>query len=276
MKRYTIRGKKIYKKNKKSKRKFKINLKYGGGKTNALCLLIKSPNTIWLDFLNGFTDIYDIYIMIDDNTVDIKALGLTYPGITCLQINNEECKNAKYWDLNYFLGKEVTSWEKAIYYFCTKNTSYEYVWFCEEDVFIHNKDILVNIDKKHNSADLLCTDLIYNTSGELKSWWHWYKAKKVFKLPWRAGLVCLCRMSRKLLEKVKAFAEEHNKLDFLEMLFPTLADHNNMLIEEPEEFSGIQYPAISESTIYNFNKIYHAIKNIEQHKILRNKNAISH
>lgn len=266
-----IKSKVIHNKNKKSKRSHRITLKHGGGKTHAFCLIIKNPSEIWLDFLNGFTDIYDVYIVIDDNTHDITEYSLRYPGIKLLQFNNKECRDAGFWDLNYLMKKDVTAWEKALYYFCIKNTSYENVWFCEEDVFFDNKDILANIDKKYIKSDLLYNNIGNNTSGELTSWEHWHRGKDLLRLPWLAGMVCLCRMSRRLLEKIKAFAKKNKKLEFLEILFPTLASHNNMLIEEPEELSKIKFSPISKSNINGSNKAYHAVKNIKQHAEYRSK-----
>lgn len=271
MKLFTARSKNIHNKKKKGKRYSRIKRMRGGSKKNALCLLVRKPNVIWLDFLNGFSDMYDLYVVIDDNTVSLNDFISKYPSIKFLQFNDYECKAAGFWDVNYLMNKEVTAWDKSLYYFCIKNTSYDYVWFCEEDVFFYNKEILTNIDKKHSKADLLCTNLNHNISGELTSWWHWYKAKDLFNLPWSAALVCMCRMSRKLLERVKAFSEQHKKLEFLEVLFAILAHQNNMSIEEPEEFSGITFPVIPENNVDNSNRIYHAVKNIEQHAKYRSK-----
>jgi len=91
---------------------------------NCICLICYKPNDIWIDFLSKFTK-YDIYIIIDDNSIQHDKLS----NINIIQINDNECIKNGFVNMNFTIKKDVTSWEKAIYYFSTINTRYNNVWF---------------------------------------------------------------------------------------------------------------------------------------------------
>lgn len=65
----------------------------------AICLITFEPNKIYLDFLNKF-DIYDIYIIIDDNN-NYNEIKLQYPKINFIQIKNEHCLNSGFMNTSY-------------------------------------------------------------------------------------------------------------------------------------------------------------------------------
>lgn len=56
-----------------------------------VCLICYKPNSNWIDFLQKFTK-YDIYIIIDDNSINYKQQYSNFININIIQINNEECK----------------------------------------------------------------------------------------------------------------------------------------------------------------------------------------
>jgi hypothetical protein len=233
----------------------------------AVSLLVREPNVIWLNFLNTFTEDYDVYVIIDDYNFSTIQLESQYPNINFIKIKDDTCKKSGFFNVNYVFPKTPTAWDKGLYYFCVVNKNYDYVWFIEDDVYIPNKKILKSIDKKHPDTHLLCGDIgVYrNYDG----WSHWNQAKNYFKQPWANGLQCVCRISKKLLNKINDFANENKTLTFLEVLFPTLAHQNNLSSTAPDEFKNVLWSQ-------NFNKledldsknIFHPIKNIEdQHKL---------
>ena len=76
--------------------------------------------------------------MIDDNSIDYKERYSQFLNVNIIQIKDEECKSRGFVNMNFFINKDITSWEKAIYYFSTINTEYNKVWFFEDDVFFHD------------------------------------------------------------------------------------------------------------------------------------------
>ena len=235
---------------------------------NAFCLLTFKPNDIWIDFLSKVVD-YDIYVFIDDNSMIYKS---PYPNIKFIQYNDDECYNKGWYDINFFIKKDVTAWDKALYYFSIINTSYEYVWFCEDDVFIPNMNVLTKLDNKYNNIDLICKEHLINDKGlDVKDGWpHWHKAN-TFNLPWVHSMQCICRISNKLLSKINDYVIKNNKLEFLEILFSTLAHQNQLTIENPNELSKITWREVFDYDKLDTNILYHPMKNIDDHKLLRDK-----
>lgn len=180
-------------------------------KKTAVCLICFKPDDIWFDFLSRFTE-YDVYMVIDDNSLDYKKKYSEYKNIHIIQIKNEECEMNGFKKMTITVGKLICAWDKAMYYFSSVNRRYTNVWFFEDDVFFYNEKTLTNIDSKYN-GDLLSnkTNLNY-VSG--KKFWHWGRIDVKFPPPYYRAMVCCIRLSKKMLSKVKDYADEHKTLFF--------------------------------------------------------------
>jgi hypothetical protein len=159
--------------------------------------------------------------MIDDNSKDYKRQYIKFTNINIIQIDNEECKQKGFINMNFTINKELTSWEKSIYYFSTINTEYNKLWFFEDDVFFYDEQSLLYIDSKYDNSDLLSNSYGENVNGH-KNDWHWHKIDIKFQPPYYFTMVCCVRMTFNLLSEIKNYANEHNTLFFLEALFPTI------------------------------------------------------
>ena len=245
---------------------FKKTVFEGFNKKYALCLLTVKPNNIHLEFFNKF-DKYDVYVFVDNNSININDFEIKYPNIHFIQFPDEKVIEEGYWESSYVIPKKTISWDKALYYFSKINTSYIYVWFIEDDVYIPKQESLILLDKYLN--DLICNKFISNFDG--KEGWHWGQAEPYFELPWAGGLQCICRLSNRLLNKIKEFVYKHKKLTFIEVLFATLVIQNNYSYICPDEFVEIDCCKTHKISNLDPNILYHPIKNIEDHKILRQK-----
>jgi len=231
----------------------------------AFCLLIRDPHIIWLDFLKKFKN-YDIYIVID-NPGDYSNLKEEYSNITFVEIDDEECKNSNYVNSDYIFSKIVAT-DRAYYYFNKIKTTYDHIWFCEDDVFFFNENTLINIDNKYPSADLLVPQI--NFKDEDHDWPHWHAAGNKLELPHAHSLICLSRVSKNLMIKLDNFVIENKYLVYKEILFHTLCLNNDMQIETPSELKSITL--YKDWTIDEINTVdcYHPIKNLEEHVFFRN------
>lgn len=230
---------------------------------NCICLICKFPDDIWMEFLSSFTE-YDIFIIVDDN---IKQYESIYDNIKIIQISEEECKKNGFMDMNFCIGKFISGWDKAIYYFSSLNTSYDNIWFMEDDVFFMNENTLLNIDLKYNG------DLLSNTYGENKTGhknnWHWYRINISFPPPYYCAMVCSVRMSKKLLACIKNYADENKTLFFLEALFPSICFHNNLKYDVPDEMKEINYRKEFVKDDIDSINLFHPIKNFQHHLLFR-------
>lgn len=96
---------------------------------NIICLITLHPNKIWCDFLNSFRN-YIVYVIVDYNKFKLTEFQKKYSNITFIQIENINCKLSGYTNMNFILKKEITGWEKALYYFNInlKAIDYNFVW----------------------------------------------------------------------------------------------------------------------------------------------------
>jgi hypothetical protein len=243
---------------------------------SALCLLVKTPNKIWIDFLNTFTE-YDVFVVIDDNLLNYAEI---YEGvkdhITFVQINNNYCYEKNYTHCNSAVGfPEIISWDKAIYCLNEIYTNYQHMWFIEDDVFLYSEKALLDIDQNpaYTNSDLLTATndiMIHNDESKWNEWWnHWVNIHDKISLPWSHSMVCACRVSRNLLDKVIKYKQTRGHLFFIEAMFNTIALQNDLEIRCPSELSTIHWRTSWPVSEIDIKKLYHPLKNIEEHKYIR-------
>ena len=239
---------------------------------NAFCLITIQPNDIWLDFLQKFTSTYDVYIMIDDNSYNCTENISKYPNINFIQIEKNKCKTAGYIysSTSAIQDKDIIAWDKALYYFTIENRNYDNIWFCEDDVYIHSINVIEKLDHDYFTADLICKENIINNTGTLYDWYHMYNAVGYFELPWYNSMICVCRISLKLLDNMYKYVSHFGKLNFIELMIPTIANQNGMVIVTPPELHTVQYRTEWNKDDIDKSKIYHPFKNMNDHLYMRN------
>lgn len=211
-------------------------------------------------------------MIIDDNKYNIYEKKNKYKNINFIQIENNICKSKKYFNLTTCtIKKDVTGWDKALYYFTFINNNFNNVWFIEDDVYFYNENILKIIDKEYKSSDFLSKKFKYCN----KYWYHWKSIDIKFKSPHYFAMCCIIRCSNKLIKCIKKYIDTYEKLEFLEYFFPPVANKNNLICNTPKYFDNIYWNKSlllnNIQDLYNCNKnnFYHPIKNINIHKKLR-------
>jgi hypothetical protein len=241
------------------------NMSNSGSQRNAIGLICRRPDAIWLDFLSDFKQ-YDVFIITDDNTTDYRDSKSRHPAIHFVQIDAIECENQGFTNLNAVYFNKVTAWDKAVLYFADKNTAYDHIWLFEDDIFFYSEQTIKNIDLKFPQSDLLSAPYKVSTSSS-KDWWWWPEIKVALEAPYYNAMVCGIRVSRKLLDKIRLYASKNNTLFFLEALFPTIALKNNLLYHTPKQFVQVYFRY--NWTAFSKKNIFHPVKNLELHKKAR-------
>jgi hypothetical protein len=231
----------------------------------AIAVICKGPHPVWLEFLSAFKA-YDTYIIVDDDPNDLSSLKSEYPNVHLICVDAKACEQAGFMDTNSAHFKKVNGWDKALYYFAIENTSYEQVWFFEEDVFFYNEDTIKNIDRKFPESDLLTAPYKISTSTS-KDWWWWPMINIPFEQPYYNTMVCGLRVSGNLLSKIKTYAQENHRLFYLEVLFSTLAIKNNLVYHIPKQLEQVYFRY--DWRYLSKSNIFHPIKNIESHPEIR-------
>lgn len=238
---------------------------------NALCLITYKPSEKldYLKFLNTFQD-FDIYVIIDDNSINYENVKEMFQNIKFIQIDNNLCFNSGFINISYItLRKEVTGWDKAIYYFAKNNLEYPNIWFVEDDVYFHSENTILQMDDKYKEEDILC-----NCSyGEAKlNEWLWKYIDIKFTPPYFCGMMCALRLSKKYFDCINDYVNKNKTMFFLEAFFPTIAKHYNLrIIPNPIEFITVTHrDAVPNYNNININYLYHPVKDLNLHSIYRN------
>lgn len=236
---------------------------------SCVCLICFKPNDIWVNFLSKFIK-YNVYIIIDDNSKDYREDYSKFKNINIVQIIDDDCRKNGVINMNFLiLRKDVSGWEKAVYYFSFVNTVYDNVWFFEDDVFFYSEKTLLDIDSNYNKCDLLSNFYTENTCGN-KTSWHWNKIDIKFSPPYYYAMVCCIRLSSDLLLRIKDYANKYNTLFFLEALFPTLCKKYDLQYNTPYQFRNIIWRKNYIDTDLDRSGLFHPIKNTMKHEYYRN------
>lgn len=232
---------------------------------NALCLITYKPNEKleYLNFLNIF-QMFDIYVIIDDNSNNYEYLNEMFKNIKFIQMDNNVCFNSGFINISYItLNKNVTGWDKAIYYFARNKLEYDNIWFFEDDVYFHSENTILDIDNKYKEEDILCNSSY--DEGKLNEWL-WNRIDIKLNPPYFCGMMCALRLSKKYLDCVNHYVNKHKTMFFLEAFFPTIAKHYNLIItKNPIEFLTITYQNTPNERNINTNYLYHPVKDIRLH-----------
>jgi len=233
----------------------------------AICFISREYNKILFDFAETCADVYDVYIVVDDNT----PINYSSNKIKIIQIDEKECIDNNYIKSTYRFNQDVTGWDKAFYYFC-KKVNYDHVWFIEDDVFIANVNVLSKIDKKYPKIDMLCqNNKIINDKFPKKNKILPKLIKEKLNLKLYQTMCCAMRISKNVLKLLSSIAIKHKQLFFHEMTVLSLVIHNNLSYEVIPELKSILYRKNWKihTLKVNPNKLYHPIKNMNLHKKIR-------
>ena len=248
----------------------------------AVALIVKEPDEIYLDFLQGFSQ-YDIYIIVDSDK-DVTSITEIdkYKKLNFIQLSNEHCLDKGFQNVNYIgIKKMVSGWDKALLFFSVVIPSkYDYVWFIEDDVFFLNEQVLTNLDAKYLNQDLIANcDFDKNNvntndhENPTNVGWVWPLISIKIDKPWYAGMMCITRMSNTLLQCIRWYASKYNTLFFLEALFPTITSHFKLSYAQPTELTTITYRDVfflkEEDQERLETHAFHPMKDLNKHKELR-------
>jgi hypothetical protein len=238
---------------------------------NKIALICFKPNNIYLNFLNKFSN-YEIYIIIDDNSINYSALYFTkYENLKFIQMSNTVCKRYGFTNVNTIgVKKQVSGWDKALCYFALNKIETK-VWFIEDDVFFHNEETLLKIDTLYSEYDLLANSEFKPATNKNDWLWNYIQIKQPG--PYYCGMMCAARLSPNVLERIHEYASLNNELFFLEALLPSLAKAESKAEEKeqlkcccPDELKTVVYRHnYTYEQVTNKDYIYHPVKDILKH-----------
>lgn len=242
-------------------------------------VLCRFPNKIWFDFLETFRNCFTVYVVIDDNSVDYHTTEFgKYEKVQILQVEDSVCREAGYTKSSVNMPKSECAWDKALYFSCLTLSSefFDHVWFIEEDVFFHSDQTLVDLDEQFKESDLICNQVTSKAEEPTTRSWKWWKeileATGNENYTLYRGMMCGCRVSRKVLHEIGEFVKRKQKLFFIEALFPTITHSIHGTVTFPLELSNIIYQYHWNLTnIISKRHLFHPVKDIKSHQYFRNE-----
>lgn len=222
----------------------------------AICILCIKPDIKQIHFYKHLTSAYDVYFVCDN----LKNTSTILEGIHFINIDPSISLINGFINSNTAIfPKTPIAWDKALYYFSSVNTSYDNVWFIEEDVLVPSLKTVPYIDSKYGIEDLLVASHISYEDEPL--WLHWKQAINLTK-PHYKSMVCAIRVSKRLLECIKEYANKNKTLYFIELLFNTLAAQNGLTIKKIPELSTITHKDKFEKSEIIDTNLYHPFKDL--------------
>jgi hypothetical protein len=239
-------------------------------KKTAVVFLTKAPQQGTIDFAKkiALDTKFQVFIVIDDWDEFDEA-----EGITQIQIPDEMCLRSGYHSTmtkDSVLNKNPISWDKFLLHFCKIDTSFDFIWVFEDDVFVPSVDTIVNLHNKYGGYDLV-TPNNFKREGEAMDW-HWKHVIDKINPPYYFSMVCAMGISKKVLTAVREFVEAKNTLFFNEIIFNTLAMQNDLNVYAPLELKSIVWLGnwgIDEWLLLPDN-VFHPLKQIDEHEAYRN------
>jgi len=230
----------------------------------AICFLCRRPNINTIMFAKEVANHIKVYMLCDSGGTNDPDTTLHYINVT-----NEECRSNGYFAVNKvdWIPKDLVALDKALFYFCKREFDPSYVWFVEDDVFIPRANIFTELNTKYPATDLITKE---HVSRELSpSWPGWLRNDlSNIESPHFKGLSCAIRLSRAMLAEVSKIAEKTGHLVFMEFLFNSIAQKAGLTIETPDALSTIEFRC--EFHRYDYNHLFHPVKELETHKHIRN------
>lgn len=273
---------------------------------NAIVFFCFRPQKEIFDFAKLLkNETYDIFVSVNDNNYIMPYYDKD--AINIIKLDENELMNEGYFNSNNNIRNQVSSRDKAFYYFNRINhTDYKHIWFIEEDVFIPTTTTISNIDKKYPDCDYMSNSyfIVDNDINNLNNFnninkkfpfvkfnenynfheslaFSHYNLIKYYGFPWLKGMTCAIRVSKNFLKHIDMFAIKHKTLIMDEVLYLTLSIHNNLSIINPIELSPIVYrcdfnsvDTITNYLYWNLNDIredylFHPIKDLKFQNQLR-------
>lgn len=134
-------------------------------------------------------------------------------------------------------------------------------------IILQQNQIFEKINSKYLNTDLLVKE---NNLNFERTRWCWNHVRPFLKEPTGFSFIQTCRLSRNLLKLVNNTAKKLKRLVIIETLFNSLAMQNGLSIGHPEELNLLHWDRnLTNLDILDKNKIYHPVKDINLHQVLR-------
>lgn len=241
---------------------------------NFVLFLCKDYNTHIHKFCKLLNDkfAFQSVMIIDNNETDYSQRYLD----EVYQISDKVCVESGFkgccsGSASSLIKKNPISWDKALHFLSQQEFNKAVI--IEDDCLVLNPKIFESWFKKE--FDLIAP--AHNKRIGSYHDWHWKAIENFIDPPYFYSMVCCIGVSKKLIDKVIDNKNNTGSFFFIEAMFNTIAEQNQMTIKTPKELASIV--AMGEWENWHFrlfkNNIFHPVKDIEKHNFYRFNNLVS-
>jgi hypothetical protein len=177
-----------------------------------------------------------------------------------VQIQDEVCGEHGFINAASTIPKKPSAWDKALYYFCLKNST-NHVWFVEEDVFFPRYNIFDEINRRYPNTDFVTKQHV--SEKEDPDFYWWFDAEGKMERPYYRSLVCTARISRNIMNEITKIASEKRTICFVETLFSTIVHHKKFTLELAPELQSVIFRHDWTKETVHMNGLFHPVKDVK-------------
>lgn len=189
-------------------------------------IVTRKPSQSILTFADELSQVltHDVYIISDNPLSD-------YPrSAKAIYIDDDEARNEGFSNSSLITDKPI-AWDKALYLLAKNKIDFNYVWIMEDDVLFSSPDLARALVTRYEHSDADLISATFFRRAESLDWAHWYRAEHFDQQHQAFGFLPLCRLSKRMINSVQSFSQEHGSLAFIEVLFPSLALRDHLSVE---------------------------------------------
>lgn len=240
----------------------------------AVVFLANKPSQGTIDFAVevSMTTDFHVFVVIDNNE---KYYGKSFKDVHLIQIPDHICESTGYFNSNIsdnstHIKKNPIALDKFLYSFCELNKMFDFVWVFEDDVFIPLVETITELDEKYSDKFDLVVPNNFKKNDFVMDW-HWKSVINKHDPPYFYSMVCGMGLSRQMLNMIKRYVGWHKSLFYCEVMFNTIAFHNQLKVKDTYELKSIVWMGKwdLDEFILLPNNVFHPRKDIDNHANLR-------
>jgi hypothetical protein len=241
----------------------------------AIVFLTKEVQVETKAFAKKLSQHFDVFIF-DDTNIEDKGIGVLSKrdgNVETIKVSDNYCKDEGYYGTNIVgqthIAKEVLAIDKFLFEFCEHRYEYKHVWVFEDDVFIPSVETIINLNKKYRKYDLVTPNNFEKNDKILD--WHWKHVFDKTEPPYFYSMVCGMKVSRKMLNQIRAYVKANKRLFYLEVMFNTLANHAKLKVRDAFELKSVCWIGhwAADEFMLLPNNVFHPLKNLNEYEIYR-------
>jgi hypothetical protein len=238
----------------------------------AVAFLTRKVSDLDIGIIKEISRFYDTFVVSDEYNYhkhDYYSI-VKEDGLNVVYVSEDACIESGFHSSNVtgtHIKKRIVALDKALYHFSLHD--YDFTILIEDDVFIPSLSAFLLFVTNNYKYDLAIPFHIKKTDKILD--WHWSHVVDKIDPPYFYSMACVVGISKSMMSCIKDYVGKNKTLIYLEVMFNTIADHNNLKINTPKELKSIIFNGFwaENDFILKPNNFFHPVKNTSKYSYYR-------